>query len=97
MCSESPDDRVRDPQKKEMKREYRSLAPFLTLGIQLAVAVVVFFLIGNWLDNKFEISPAGKLLGLLFGCIGGFYKFFSSIAALTKQEERQRASGKDKN
>jgi F0F1-type ATP synthase assembly protein I len=94
MHSESPDDR---PKKKGIPYEYRSLAPFLTLGIHLAVTVVVFFFIGYWIDNKFGISPTGKLVGLLLGCLGGFYKFFKTTTSLINQEEKQRTNNKHEN
>ncbi|MEX0601731.1 MAG: AtpZ/AtpI family protein [Bacteroidota bacterium] len=69
----------------------REYAPYLALGFQLAAAVVVFFLLGVWLDSTYETTPLFRLLGLLFGTIGGFVKFFRTIAAL----ERRKNAGKE--
>jgi F0F1-type ATP synthase assembly protein I len=95
MNSNSPNDK--STEKKVYQRVYRDFAPYLTLGFQLAAAVVVFFLLGHWLDNRFGIAPVGKLVGVLIGCIGGFIKFFKTVATLEADEEKQRASNKHEN
>ena len=40
---------------------------FLTVGIQLAVTVVVLFFLGRWLDERLGTSPWLMLAGLLLG------------------------------
>lgn len=71
----------------ESLREY---TPYLTLGFQLAAAVVLFFLVGAWLDNRWNASPWFKLSGLLLGSIGGFVKFFRSVADLEKKDQQAK-------
>ncbi len=71
----------------ESLREY---TPYLTLGFQLAAAVVVFFLIGVWADNRWDTSPWLKLLGLFLGSIGGFVKFFRTVADLERKNNRTK-------
>lgn len=66
---------------------YRDAAPFLSLGIQLAAAVVFFFLIGWWLDNRMVTSPIFKLIGLVVGFVGGMIKFLRSAAEMSKKEK----------
>lgn len=63
----------------------REVAPYLTLGIQLAAAVIVFFLIGWWLDTRQGTTPLFTLIGILVGFIGGMIKFLKSISALIKK------------
>lgn len=65
---------------------YRDVAPYLTLGIQLAAAVVFFFLIGWWLDTRLETSPTFELIGLFLGFVGGMIKFFRSAAEMSKKD-----------
>ena len=65
----------------------REVAPYLTLGIQLAAAIVFFFLIGWWLDSKYDTSPVLKLVGLLVGAVGGMIKFLRSAAEMGKKEK----------
>ena len=79
-------------ERKEQREKHRSsleslreYTPYLTLGFQLAAAVVGFFLIGVWLDNRWNASPWFKLLGLLLGSVGGFIKFFRTVAELERK------------
>jgi F0F1-type ATP synthase assembly protein I len=87
------------PENKKLKGRspnvYKELGAYMTLGIQLAAAVVVFFLIGHWIDNRFEIAPIGKLIGILIGSIGGFIKFFKSVSSLTTDKEQNRIDNKN--
>jgi len=66
---------------------YRELAPFLTLGFQLASAVVILFFVGRWVDATFGSSPVGQLAGVLFGVIGGMWKFFHAVNAMNRRSE----------
>ena len=93
MGSGSPDLESRR-EKKKIASAYRELAPFLTLGFQLAAAVVVFLLIGHWADRYWGIAPIGKLVGVVLGSIGGFFKFFRTVALLTSQEKQPTVSSK---
>ncbi len=81
----------REDHGKERQPVYESLreyTPYLTLGFQLAAAVVVFLLIGVWADKRWDASPWFKLLGLLLGTVGGFVKFFRTIADLDRKNRR---------
>jgi F0F1-type ATP synthase assembly protein I len=83
------------PEKKEKPAGvFRDVAPFLSLGFQLASVVILFFFLGHWIDNKFNISPIGKLAGLLLGIVGGFIQFFRTVAALTNDTKSVKGSDK---
>jgi F0F1-type ATP synthase assembly protein I len=98
MDSESPNRQLKIEQKrKSVPSISRSFTPFLTMGFQLAAAVVLFFFIGHWIDNKFNITPIGKLVGIVIGSTGGFIKFFKTAASITADEEKQRAKNKHEN
>jgi len=71
---------------------YREYGPYLTLGLQLAAAVVIFLVAGVWADAKAGTSPLFTLLGLLLGSVGGFVKFFRTISQL---EKKDRSSSQD--
>lgn len=47
------------------------LAPYMGLGIQLAVAMCVFGAIGWWLDRRFGTAPWLLVAGTLLGAVGG--------------------------
>jgi ATP synthase protein I len=61
--------------------------PFLTIGMQLAFAVVGFFFLGRWLDNVFDTAPWLMILGLVLGTTGGFISFFRSAISMAKKED----------
>jgi len=95
MNSDSPNRQSAGEQKEESVPDVsRNYVPFLTMGFQLAAAVVLFFLLGHWIDKKFDIAPIGKLVGIVIGSTGGFIKFFKMVASITADEEKQRAKDK---
>jgi F0F1-type ATP synthase assembly protein I len=83
--------------KNESKSDYRDYAPYLNLGLQLALAVVIFFFIGSWIDQRYGTDPAGKIAGAVLGTIGGFIKFFKSVSKLVADEDRKSLKDKDEN
>ena len=62
-------------------------APFLTLGLQLAISVVAFFFLGRWLDSVFNSAPWLMIGGLVLGTVGGFVNFFRTAVSLGKKED----------
>lgn len=77
-------------EKEKFSGMLRSSGGYLTLGIQLAVTVVVFFFIGKYLDEKFGTTPWLMVIAIVFGSIGGLIKFFHTVMELTKQENEQK-------
>ena len=61
------------------------------------IGINVAYLIGNWIDSRYGIEPVGKLVGVLIGSIGGFVKFFKSVASMISDEKRNRTSDKREN
>lgn len=51
-----------------------------SVGLQLAGTVVVFALLGWWLDERWSTSPAMLLTGLGIGLGGGLYSFIKSAS-----------------
>ena len=58
---------------------YITLGVYGAVGTQLAVTVVVCLWAGNWADNRFDTTPWLTLLGLVIGCVGGFYNFIRIV------------------
>lgn len=68
-------------------RRLDGAAPFLTLGLQLAAAVVAFFFLGRWLDGLWGTGPWLMITGLAIGTAGGLTKFFHEAIALGKKAD----------
>ena len=72
----------------------QGFAPFLTLGIQLALSIVVFFFLGKWLDGRLNTSPWLMFGGLLIGGVGGMVKFITSVMKLGQLQDALDAERK---
>jgi F0F1-type ATP synthase assembly protein I len=88
----SADHKPHDPRRKDemfpgLRGASGEVGPYLTLGIQLAAAVVFFFLVGWWLDTKCGTNPVLKLVGLTIGFVGGMIKFLRSAAEMGKKDK----------
>lgn len=64
----------------------REYAPYLTMGFQLAAAVVVFFFAGSWLDEELQTKPWCSIVGATIGFAGGTIKFIRTALELGRRE-----------
>lgn len=74
----------------------RDAGPFLTLGLQLTISVVVFLFLGRWLDQKFDTSPWLMLAGAVIGVAGGLTKFLVTALKLGKEADREMKEKREK-
>lgn len=51
------------------------------LGVEFAVALVLFGYAGQWVDQRFGCAPVGVLGGVLFGAGGTFYLSYRRLMA----------------
>lgn len=75
---------------KKYNDSFRSVAPYLTLGAQLAVTVIVFFFIGKFADEYFRTTPWLMMAAIAIGSAGGLIKFFRTVIDLGNKEEHER-------
>ncbi len=87
---EQRDDKLFEDQRTTLRR----FAPFLTLGIQLALSIVFFFFLGKWMDARFDTSPWLMLGGLVAGGVGGMVKFITSVMKIGQQQDALDAERK---
>jgi hypothetical protein len=83
-----------DPTKSRLEREaaeqqkaMREMGPYMTLGIQLALTILVFFGIGYWLDNRFQAGNLWRVICTGFGAFASLVYFIVTVMRLTKNEE----------
>ena len=57
---------------KDRPSPFFEAAQVSSVGVEMAVATLLGWAGGYWLDNKFETGPWLMLVGLLFGVAAGF-------------------------
>lgn len=67
----------------------------LRWGLTLAIAVLLGFFIGRWLDMKLGTTPLFLLIGIFWGLGGSFYSLFLQVKKM--QEEEEKKSKEDSN
>ena len=70
-----------------LSQAYRSVGPYLTLGIQLIVTILACVFAGHWVDGKFDTAPLWTLIGGLIGIAAGFYHFFKAVLKMDRKSE----------
>jgi len=66
------------------------LGPYLNLGMQLAVTIVLMVFLGKWLDNKYDTSPWFIISCSLFGVIAGMYNFLKVALSSNKVRKKKK-------
>jgi F0F1-type ATP synthase assembly protein I len=75
----------------ERRRMMASLASrSLGAGLQFAAAILLFMLLGHWLDGRFGTGPWLLLLGVMIGSVGGFYSLYWQLVLAPRDRERER-------
>jgi ATP synthase protein I len=55
------------------------VGPYMDLGLQLAVAVLLGTALGYWIDSKLHSSPLFILIGVLLGAVAGFTNIYRTV------------------
>jgi ATP synthase protein I len=66
-----------------------SVSTYAGVGIQFAIAIVLFAFIGVWLDGRLGTSPLFVLLGVLLGAAGAFYSMYRKLMAAQERSEKE--------
>jgi len=70
-----------------LNNSLREAAPYLGLGLQLAVTIVIMVLIGDWLDSKFGYRYLFTIIFAVLGIGAGIYNLIRTINAIEKRKE----------
>ena len=67
-----------------------NMSNFAGAGIQFAVAIVVFLLLGQWADRKLGTSPVLLLIGVFVGGGAAFYSLYRRVTNAQKADDERR-------
>lgn len=81
---------------RQSKRIFKELAPYMNLGLQMALTITLCSLLGWWLDSKFDTKPILILVFSFLGVIIGMYSFFKTVFDLEKKKKK-KTSDRTKN
>ncbi|HVE77412.1 MAG TPA: AtpZ/AtpI family protein [Gemmatimonadaceae bacterium] len=68
----------------------KSASQFAGIGIQFALAIVLFLYAGQWVDRRLGTAPWFLLLFVFLGAGGAFYGMYRKLTAAQEREERAR-------
>lgn len=66
------------------------------LGIQFAVAIILFLKIGEWADRRFGTEPLFLFIGVFTGAGAAFYSMYRSLMADQRRAEQAEQNEKDR-
>lgn len=74
----------KSPRQKETGDSFSPLSLALELGYVIAIPIVVFGLLGRFLDKKFDSSPVLLLAGILVSIIVSSIGIYSKVRKIIK-------------
>lgn len=57
----------------------KDYAPYIGLGLQLAITVVIMVFLGVWLDSVFNTKPLLTVIFSFLGVFAALYNFIKSV------------------
>jgi F0F1-type ATP synthase assembly protein I len=78
------------PRKPGSANEELNLSTFAGVGLQFAVAIVLFVLLGQWVDRNLGTAPVFLMLGVFVGGGAAFYSLYKRITAAQKADDERR-------
>ncbi len=67
-------------------------ADFAGVGMQFALAIILFLFAGQWLDKRLGTNGLFTIAGVFVGAIAAFYNMYRKIIAAQKQDDAERAA-----
>jgi F0F1-type ATP synthase assembly protein I len=55
------------------------------IGLNMILAILIFFFLGLYCDNKFNLRGVGIISGIIIGVLGGVYNSYKAIINLDKK------------
>ncbi|HEY6088744.1 MAG TPA: AtpZ/AtpI family protein [Gemmatimonadaceae bacterium] len=71
-------------------------ADFAGVGIQFALAIIVFLFAGQWLDKRLGTNGLFTIAGVFVGGGAAFYNMYRKISAAQKRDDEERSRDRNR-
>jgi len=78
------------PQKYKPRSTLGQIGSYLTIGLELAVFLLVFIFLGRYLDSRWGTEPWLLMTGATVGLVAGFYNLFRTLSRLDKSKKEKK-------
>jgi len=68
---------------------YGKAYEIIAAALQLVVAVILMFFLGNWLDGKLGTAPWLMFTGLAVGFAAGFFAFLRAVQKMARNNGKE--------
>ena len=79
----------------QFKHENVGMFDLASIGITLALAIVIGYFGGKWIGGKLGNADIGSYIGFALGTAAGFIEMFRSIARWNRKMERMEKQRRD--
>jgi F0F1-type ATP synthase assembly protein I len=85
-----------DDGKRPQKSSRKGLSggDFAGVGIQFALAILLFLYVGQWIDKRVGTNGLFTILGVFVGAGAAFYSMYRKVSAAQKQDDEERRAGR---
>ena len=79
----------------QFKHENVGMFDLASIGITLALAIVIGYFGGKWIGGKLGNADIGSYIGFVLGTAAGFIEMFRSVVRWNRQMERMEKQRRD--
>ena len=85
-----------EDEKRSQQSQKKGLsgADFAGVGMQFALAIIIFLFAGQWLDKRLGTNGLFTIVGVFVGATAAFYNMYRKISAAQKQDDAERAANR---
>ena len=85
-----------NPADPKQAKDELNLGTYAGVGLQFALAIILFLFLGQWVDRKLGTAPVFLLAGVFVGGGGAFYSMYRRLSAAQKADDDRRKREREK-
>jgi ATP synthase protein I len=83
------EDRHSDADRRARAAERFRMLRQSSVGLEVALAVIVGFFVGHWLDERFDTAPVLMLVFIVLGTASGMLNLYRGAKRAMREQEQQ--------